>query len=107
VDLAALIGGGVDAFAIITNPPFSLAREFAEACRSVKPEYLALLLRCNVLGSRPWRAFWREHPPTRIRPVVRPAFPKPGESEAEGTDASEYAWFIWVAGERPINIKPI
>lgn len=94
-------------WSVVTNPPFSLAREFAASCLALQPEYMAFLLRCNVIGSRPWRAFWRQHPPTRVRPVERPAFPKPGESVAEGTDASEYAWFIWVTGEPLINLKPI
>jgi len=99
------------ALSIVTNPPFSVAREIAEACFIVRPDYLALLLRCNTLGSNPWRSFWRAHQPTRIRLVERPSFPKPGqteaEAEAEGTDMSDYFWSIWAAGEPPLNLKPI
>jgi hypothetical protein len=87
--------------AIVANPPFSLAREFAisalECC-----EWVAFLLRLNTLGSRPWRQFWSEHPPTALRPIVRPSFTGDGR-----TDASEYLWVIWDDSDHPINMRPI
>jgi hypothetical protein len=88
---------------IVTNPPFSLAREFAEACVSLDVGYVALLLRLNVLGSRPWSGFWREHPPTRIRPLYkRPSFTGDGK-----TDACNYGWFVWEKGRPAVDIVPI
>jgi hypothetical protein len=87
--------------AIVANPPFSIAREFAasalECC-----EWVAFLLRLNTLGSRPWRQFWSEHPPTALRPIVRPSFTGDGR-----TDASEYLWVIWDDSDHPINMRPI
>ncbi|MFH1184504.1 MAG: hypothetical protein V1755_05635 [Chloroflexota bacterium] len=88
---------------IITNPPFSVAQEFTRACIAAEPCYLALLLRLNVLGSNPWAPLWLEHPPTGIYPLRhRPSFSGDGK-----TDACNYAWFTFIAGERPCNIRPI
>lgn len=91
-----------DADAIITNPPFSIARAFATCCLKIAERYVALLLRMNVLGSSPWANFWLANPPSAIRPLrKRPSFSGDGK-----TDACEYGWFIW--DERPpMDIKPI
>lgn len=100
------------AIPIVSNPAFSIARYVAtHALEVVGTPWLQLLLRCNTLGSNPWRPFWAKHPPTRIRQLERPSFPKPGqtdyEAEDDGTDMSDYIVCIWVAGEPPININPI
>ncbi len=97
--------------AIITNPPFSIGPAFAVACLKTGCPYVALLLRCNVIGSNSWRPIWNWSPPNRIRPVKRPSFDAPmkkDRSAGDGrVDAAEYAWFIWDAYEEPINLKPI
>lgn len=54
-------------YSIVTNPPFSIAREFAEACLATQARYVALLLRINVEASNPWRKFWEAHPWPRVR----------------------------------------
>lgn len=77
--------------AIVTNPPFSIAREFAEACLATEASYVALLLRINVEASRPWRSLWQAHPWTRRVPLwKRPSFTGDGR-----TDGANYCWFIW------------
>jgi hypothetical protein len=78
-------------FGIVTNPPFSCAREISEVCFKSGAKYIALLLRMNVEGSNPWREFWEAHPWTRRVPLwKRPSFTGDGK-----TDACNYAWFIW------------
>lgn len=73
---------------VIGNPPFSLAREFVERCLEWAP-YVALLLRLNFLGSSKRRAlFANEMPDIYVLPN-RPSF------TGHGTDATEYAWFVW------------
>lgn len=80
---------------VMTNPPFSIAREFAEACLSIGAEYVALLLRVNVEASNPWRSFWKAHPWTdRVVLWKRPSF------TGHGTDMTNYAWFVWRSSVR-------
>jgi hypothetical protein len=86
-------GGGPNA-PIVTNPPFSIAREFATACLKLEPPYCALLLRLNVLASGPWRKFWVVYPPTSIIFLTRrPSFTGDGK-----TDACNYGWVVWEEG---------
>ena len=90
---------------VITNPPFSLARQFARQALEITipgDRYVALLLRCNVLGSGPWAHFWNEHPPSKLRPLKRrPSFSGDGK-----TDGAEYLWVIWDQGP-PIDLRVI
>jgi hypothetical protein len=84
---------------IVTNPPYSIAREIAEACFKAEPDTIALLLRCNHLGSNPWRPFWIAHRPTAALYIKRPSFTADGK-----TDASEYVWVLWQEGAPPLDI---
>lgn len=78
-------------FAIVSNPPFSLARAFCERCLELKPVYCAALLRINVEASNPWREFWDAHPWTQRLPLWhRPSFTGDGK-----TDGANYIWAIW------------
>lgn len=76
---------------IITNPPYSLAFEFIQrALDLVVPGGLVVfLLRLNFLGSIKRAEFLRNHPPSVYVSPKRPSF------VGKGTDATEYAWFIW------------
>ncbi len=76
--------------AIVTNPPFSLALEFANHALSVAPHVL-LLLRLNFLASRKRRDWWIVHNPSALFVLSdRPSFTGDGQ-----TDATDYAWFYW------------
>jgi hypothetical protein len=76
---------------IITNPPFSLAQEFLEKSLA-NASCTVYLLRLNFLGSQKRAAFWQQHPPTHLFVLSRrPSF------TGNGTDATEYAWFVWDA----------
>jgi hypothetical protein len=94
---------------MMTNPPFSIAQQIARACIECNPYYLALLMRTEVLGAPPWRAFWAEHMCTAIRTVpwrIRFDLSKPG------TDFYNHSWFVWQFDlysphvQDPLNIRP-
>ena len=90
----------VPPYSIVTNPPFTLAREFAEKCCQSRAGYVALLLRINVLASGPWRFFWEAHRPTdMVLLTSRPSFTGDGK-----TDACNYAWVIWRQGAAPMSM---
>lgn len=78
---------------IITNPPYSLAREFLEKSLG-EAKTVAYLLRLNYMGSIERAGLWEEHPPDyQFTLYPRPSF------TGGGTDATEYAWFIWDKGD--------
>jgi hypothetical protein len=86
---------------IITNPPFSLALEFAETAMRMEPDYLALLLPLTFLASKKRRAFNMAHPPTGL--IVfssRPSF----TSDGKGGVRLDLAWFVWQRDKEPMNI---
>jgi len=77
---------------VVTNPPFSLAQEFLSVsfthCRGV----VAYLLRLNYLGSQKRKDWWQGKTPTHLYVLSeRPSF----NWDGRGTDATEYAWFVW------------
>lgn len=79
--------GPVDA--IITNPPFGLFVEFLDTALGTAP-FVAFLLRLNVLGSQKRHDWWQDKLPSHLYALSkRPSF------TGKGTDATEYAWFVW------------
>ena len=74
---------------VITNPPFSLAQEFIEHALSMSTT-VVMLLRINFLGSQKRYDFWNQFPPDGMFILSkRPSF------TGKGTDATDYAWFVW------------
>jgi len=74
---------------ILTNPPFSLAKEFIEHSLSISNTCI-MLLRLNFLGSQARHIWWKNNLPTALHVLSkRPSF------TGKGTDATEYAWFVW------------
>ena len=75
---------------IIANPPFILAQEFIT--RSLgEAKFNAYLLRLNFFGSKKRKQWWRTRIPTHLFVLSeRPRF-----VYGKGTDATEYAWFVW------------
>lgn len=75
----------------VMNPPFSLAIEFLR--RAIKEvDTVAALLRLNFLGGQK-RAEWHRCNPSDVYVLPRrPSF------TGGGTDATEYAWFVWGPG---------
>lgn len=77
---------------IITNPPFSIAKQVAEKCLEIAGDEatVALLLRLSFLASQERHAFWQQHPLSELLVLsARPSF------TGGGTDNSEYAWYVW------------
>lgn len=88
--------------AIITNPPFSLAREYVLACHRLSPVYLALLLPASAIaGTQEWRPVWAEagNQTGEVRLLARPKFGGPG-NDRQGT-----IWAVWERGKPPLAIK--
>ena len=74
---------------IFTNPPFSIAQEFIEHSLP-RAKCVVMLLRINFLGSKKRYDFWKKHPLDALYVLSkRPSF------TGKGTDATEYAWFVW------------
>lgn len=74
---------------IITNPPFSLAQEFI-GYAIPRANTTIMLLRLNFLASIKRYEWWKQHSPTSLFVLSkRPSF------TGEGTDATDYAWFVW------------
>jgi hypothetical protein len=74
---------------IVTNPPFSLAKEFIE--KSLREgRSVWYLLRINFLESKDRAEWWQGKEPTHLLTLsARPSF------TGKGTDATAYAWFGW------------
>ena len=74
---------------ILTNPPFSIAKEFIEHSMMCSTTVI-MLLRVNFLGSQARHDFWNQFPPDGLIILSkRPSF------TGKGTDATDYAWFVW------------
>lgn len=73
---------------IITNPPYSLAREFIEKSMSIS-SVSVFLLRMSFLGSIDRSSWLRKLNPDLFILPNRPSF------TGEGSDNSEYAWYIF------------
>ncbi len=76
---------------LIMNPPFSHALDFVRAAFE-RASVVAMLQRSTWIA--PARAsFLRDHMPDVYALPKRPSFTADG-----GTDATEYAWFVWPDG---------
>lgn len=90
-------GEGFDRRAIVAlvgNPPFSLAGEFAGMAAEwsrANDRSAALLLRLSFAESQKRAAFHRQYPSDIYVLPVRPRF----RTDTSGTDAHAYAWFVW------------
>lgn len=85
---------------IITNPPYSLAQGFIEKSLQMA-NHVAMLLRLNYLAGGKRVDFMRAMPPDVYVLPNRPSF------TGQGTDATEYAWFVWrpIAGRSCGNLR--
>ena len=78
---------------VVTNPPFTYAREFIDRSFTHTVGVIAYLLRVNFLGSQKRRTWWQGKEPTHLYVLAeRPSF------NGISTDATEYAWFVWDRG---------
>jgi hypothetical protein len=76
---------------VITNPPFSLAREFVERSFEVAPKaWIAMLMRLNWAASEERFLLMKMRAPDLYVLPNRPSFTDDGR-----TDSTEYAWMVW------------
>lgn len=86
--------------AVITNPPYSLAFEFLDACRKLAP-WVAMLLRVGFLeggasdATRDRRAMLEVDMPDVYLLPNRPPFARSKKTGRFGTDSCTYAWMVW------------
>ena len=73
----------------ITNPPFSLAREFLEKLLPIC-DVVVMLSRLNWLAGEKRAAMMRNNPPDVFVLPNRPSFSGDGS-----TDATDYCWLVW------------
>jgi hypothetical protein len=87
---------------IITNPPFTLAEEFAHRAFDVVREGVAFILRSSFLeGTGRYDRLFSKRPPADILqftervPMVR------GRLDKDASSATAYSWIIWRNGATP------
>lgn len=73
----------------ITNPPYSLAAEFARSMLALA-YHVAILTRINFLAAGTRRSFFASCMPDVYVLPNRPSF-----TDDRRTDATEYAWLVW------------
>lgn len=87
---------------IVTNPPYVLAREFAEHSLEIleKGRKCAMLLKLTFLEGKARRRLFAQNPPKDILVFSeRIQCAKNGEFEKYGAGgAVAYAWFVWEKG---------
>ena len=99
-DYEAPLGNGID---IITNPPYSVAAEFAEHALDILAggQKLALFLKILFLESEKRRKLFMKYPPRTVYVCThRVKCAKNGRFEDFSSSATCYAWFVWVNGFR-------
>jgi hypothetical protein len=90
-------GGEIDA--IITNPPFKLAEQFATAAIKRAKVLVALLVRNGFLESigRHDRLF-RPNPPSAVLQFAERVPMVKGRYDPKASTATSYAWVVWLPG---------
>jgi hypothetical protein len=95
---------------IVTNPPFSLARAFAEKALELLPNNgkLCLLLRLQFLEGIKRNSFFKKFPPKRIY-VYSFRLPRMRRFDFKGKQSGSalcFAWFIFLKGYKgPTEIR--
>lgn len=83
---------------IITNPPFRLAKEFAERALQEAQVGVALLLRSVFIESEDRYHFFEKHPLTLVAPFAERVAMTKGRWDPKASTATSYAWFVWIRG---------
>lgn len=88
---------------VITNPPFSLAKEFAEKALEVTTEKVILFAKIQFLEGQQRRDFFAAHPPKAVYVFSKRVNPLRNglEVDEKGKPWSStmcFAWFVWEHG---------
>lgn len=91
---------GFESDIVITNPPFSLTKEFVTKARS-ESSCTIMLQKLTYMASKGRKKFWNENKPTSIIVLSeRPTFVK------EGTKGMyDYCWYVWDDANL-LNLEP-
>ena len=84
---------------VITNPPFSLAYEFARVAMRMS-DCVILLVRLGWLASEKRAEWLRDHPPRLLVLPNRPRF----VAGKHTTDQTDYGWLCWGLGDPTVEI---
>jgi hypothetical protein len=92
--------------AIVTNPPFKLAEQFATAAISRAKVLVALLVRNGFLEStgRHDRLF-RPNPPIAVLQFTERVPMVKGRCDPKASTATSYAWVVWLPGASVAETK--
>ncbi len=86
---------------VVTNPPYSLAKEFVEKSLQIIPEgnKVAMFLKIQFLETKDRKEFFKENPPVRVWvSSSRIMCAKNGNFKSKESSAVCYCWFIWEKG---------
>jgi len=87
---------------IITNPPYSIARQFLEHSMAIIPEgsKVAMFLKLQFLEGKARKKMFENFPPKTVYVFSsRMACAKGGDfSKLEGQGSVAYCWYVWVKG---------
>jgi len=90
---------------IITNPPFSLACEFALRALDLASRGVAMLVRTQwIEGVGRYEKLFRDRPPTLYAPFVERVPMVKGRWDPNASTATAYAWFCWSRVSAPSRI---
>lgn len=110
--MGAALWGGVDFLTesypskfdnVITNPPFSLAKEFAERALEISREKVILFAKIQFLEGQQRKDFFAVHPPRSVYVFSKRVNPLRNgiEVDENGKPWSStmcFAWFVWEHG---------
>jgi hypothetical protein len=86
--------------AIITNPPFRLAAEFAFSALERAQHLVALLVRNGFLESTSrYRRLFAPHPPGLVLQFAERVPMVKGRCDPKATTATSYAWVVWLPND--------
>lgn len=86
---------------IITNPPYSFARQFVEKALStvVDGSKIAMFLKLTFLEGKKRKSLFAKNPPKRVYVFSsRVTCAKGGDFSSTQSSAVAYAWFVWEKG---------
>lgn len=82
-------------WAVVTNPPFSIAHQIIPLAYEYSPWGIAMLLRLTYLEPAANRAEWLQDHADNLR-LVMPVNPRPRfKKSTKGTDSCTVAWMVW------------
>lgn len=90
---------------VITNPPFSLAREFADKALAIARQKVVLFAKISFLEGERRRAFFQQFPPRYIYVFSKRQNPcyngRPLNEKGQPWSGTIcYAWYVWEIGWR-------